>query len=93
MGLQSPAKRFVSIRARCLEATAILLGGLNNVRAARLTITNLECLTEGVLKPGQYVNHHKFFLWCAEEAFGMLNIRDRTEVNYFTTIIQSMIIG
>ena len=91
MGLQSPAKRFVSIRARCLEATAILLGGLNKVRAARLTITNFECLTQGVLKPGQYIRHHEFFLWCVEEAFGMLNIRDRTEVNYFTTIIQSVV--
>jgi hypothetical protein len=81
----------VSIRTRCLEATAILLGGLNNVRAARLNITNLECFAEGVLISNQYVNHHKFFLWCAEEALGMLNIHDRTEINYFTTIFQSIV--
>ena len=90
MGLQSPAKRFSSIRTRCLEATAILISGLNNVRAARLTITNLEPLKEGVLKPQQYVKHNKFFLWCAEEAFRMLNVQDRNEVNYVTAIFQSV---
>ena len=91
MGLQSPAKRYSSIRTRCLEATAVLLGGLNNVRVTKLNITNLRTLTEGVLKPGPYVKHHKFFLWCLEEAFGMLDIKDRAEINYFITIYQSIV--
>ena len=91
IGLQSPAKRFTSIRTRCLEATAVLLGGLNNVRVAKLNITKLESLTEGVLKPGQYVKHHKFFLWCLEEALRMLNIQDRAEINYFITVYQSIV--
>ena len=91
IGLQSPAKRFPSIRTRCLEATAVLLGGLNSVRVAKLDISNLKALTEGILKPGQYVKHHKFFLWCLEEAFRMLEIKDRTEVNYFVTIYQSIV--
>ena len=81
----------MSIRTRCLEATAILIGGLNYVRAARLNITNLECFAQGVLISNQYIVHHKFFLWCAEEALGMLNIHDRTEVNYFTTIFESIV--
>ena len=74
-----------------MEATAVLLGGLNSVRVAKLNITNLNTFTEGVLKPGQYVRHHKFFLWCLEEAFRMLDIKDRTEINYFITIYQSLV--
>ena len=91
VGLQSPAKRFSSIRTRCLEATAIILSGLNNVRATRLAITSLESLTEGVVKSDQYVKHHQFFLWCVEEALGMLNVQDKTEVNYFTAIFLSVV--
>ena len=90
-GLQSPAKRFNSIRTRCLEATAILLGGLNNVRVTRLTISNLESVKEGVIKPPQYFKHHKFFLGCLEESFGMINVKDRTEVNYFKAMFQSIV--
>ena len=74
-----------------MEATAVLLGGLNSVRVAKLNITNLNTITEGVLKPGQYVRHHKFFLWCLEEAFRMLDIKDRTEINHFITIYQSIV--
>ena len=92
MGLQSPAKRFASIRARCLEATAILFGGLNSVRAARLPIGNLECLTEkGLLKPNHFVKHHSFILWCLNEAFDILNVHDLTEANYFRSIVQSVV--
>ena len=90
-GLQSPAKRFNSIRTRCLEATAILIGGLNNVRVTRLAISNLESVKEGVIKPPQYFKHHKFFLGCVEESFGMINVKDRTEVNYFKAMFQSIV--
>ena len=35
---QSPAKKYSSLRAKCLEATAILFCGLNEVKASRLDI-------------------------------------------------------
>ena len=54
---QSPAKKYSSLRKKCVEATAILFCGLNAVKASYLDISKLQegCLNQGLLKPQHFI--------------------------------------
>ena len=51
---QSPAKKYSSLRKKCVEATAILFCGLNAVKASYLDISKLN-FNQGLLKPTHFI--------------------------------------
>jgi hypothetical protein len=60
--MQSPAKKFVSLRSLCLEAMAILISGLNHVKASQVDIgPMLDGLKDGtgVFKAAGFVKEHQ----------------------------------
>jgi hypothetical protein len=60
---QSPAKKYSSLRKKCVEATAILFCGLNAVKASYLDISKLQegCLNQGLLKPQHFIGKIIYF--------------------------------
>ena len=58
---QSPAKKYSSLRKKCVEATAILFCGLNAVKASYLDLAKFKegCLNQGLLKPTHFTGKNK----------------------------------
>ena len=86
---QSPAKKFTSLRALCLEAMAILVSGPNHVKASQVDIgAMLDCLKDGsgVIKAAGFVKQHQILLSCTTEAFSMMRFNAKIEVGHMTEI-------
>ncbi len=90
---QSPAKKFVSLRSLCLEAMAVLVSGLNNVKASQINIgTMMDCLKDGagVIKAAGFAKEHEILLACVSEAFSYMRYNSKSEVSHMTAICQTL---
>jgi hypothetical protein len=86
---QSPAKKFVSLRSLCLEAMAVLISGLNNVKASQINIAPMvDCLKDGsgVIKAAGFVKEHSVLLACVSEAFSIMRFNSKTEISHMNAI-------
>ena len=84
---QSPAKKYSSLRKKCVEATAILFCGLNAVKASYLDISKLQegCLNQGLLKPQHFIGKIiliKFSNLYILESIQDLNFQFGPSINY-----------
>ena len=91
---QSPAKKFVSLRSLCLEAMAVLVSGLDKVKASQIDIgPMLDCLkagSGGVIKAAGFVKEHQILLACVSEAFSIMRFNSKTEISHMTAIWQTL---
>ena len=81
---QSPAKKYSSLRKKCVEATAILFCGLNAVKASYLDISKLQegCLNQGLLKPQHFIGKIIYFyklMSCSHEGSKLFEPRNLAE--------------
>jgi hypothetical protein len=86
---QSPAKKYDSMRALCLEATAILFCGLNEVKAIQLDISAVSSsLNHGVLKSNHYANHYSSIIQCVTDIYETVQLRSKHEAEHFAAIMK-----
>lgn len=89
---QSPAKKYSSLRKKCVEATAILFCGLNAVKASYLDISKLQegCLNQGLLKPQHFIEHYSTILQCVTEIYDTLQIRSKLETDQLSAVMKTL---
>lgn len=90
---QSPAKKFSSLRKKCLEAAAILCCGLNHVKATCLDISKFVekgVLLEGVIDSNDFIDHYSTILQCITEVYETLQFQNKLEIEQFSTVIKTI---
>ena len=87
---QSPAKKYSALRKKCLEATAILVCGLNNVKANTLAISQLTRLEEGAFKPADFITYHSTIFQCTNDIYETLELRSKLEIDQFSATLKSL---
>ena len=89
---QSPAKKFSSLRRKCLEAMAILCCGLNNVKANCLDISQFSdgCLDQGVVTSNDFITQYSTILQCVTEIYETLQTRTKSETEQFSAILKTI---
>ena len=89
---KSPAKRYAAVRARCLEATAVLYAGLDDVSLSHLDIgpTTLSALNKGVFTAAGFAKHADLLLWCVSECLVMTAFHDKSQAANFTSLLKAV---
>ena len=87
----SPAKKYDTLRPFFLEATAILICGLNKVKAVKVDITHVsKSLGYGLFTPTVFIGNYSALLDCVKYMEECVNYSNKSDVDQFHAIFANL---